>query len=76
MNHIDNLIAGGLTRLKPFIMELVCKKCTRVGEFGGANEAEALQRAKRDGWILEDDGHTVVCPRCPIHIDGGGNRIA
>ena len=76
MSHIDQLIERGLANLKPFMLELVCRKCTRANTFAARNEEEAIAKAIEDGWVRGEDFMYFICPKCPVHVDGKGHRVA
>lgn len=76
MSHIDQLIERGLTNLRPFMLELVCKKCTRSETFAAGSQDEAVRKAGEDGWVMADDETHFICPKCPVHVDGKGHRVA
>ena len=44
-------------------LRLVCVKCTRGGDFAGAERRAAITAALKAGWVRR--GSNVVCPRCP-----------
>ena len=44
-------------------LRLVCVKCTRGGDFAGAERADAIAAALLAGWVRR--GGKVVCPKCP-----------
>lgn len=49
-------------------LTVTCMKCTKVAYFAGDTRAEAIWRARNDGWsIWEHEGQKrEVCPDCPV----------
>lgn len=50
------------------VLHLVCGKCTREAIFRGADQIEAAQTAKKEGWAKQGD--KMVCPKCPAPRSG------
>lgn len=47
-------------------LELVCRKCTRTAVFSGVDQADAVQKARNDGWVVSTLGEgVIICPECP-----------
>lgn len=46
------------------VLQLLCRKCTRIGRYPAHDRAIATMQAHRKGWHFERDGK-AVCPRCP-----------
>lgn len=64
LRTVQSIVEGALLEQH---LTVTCRKCTRQETFHGARKADAVDAARRAGWIYDGTGPTPfeVCPDCP-----------
>lgn len=50
---------------KEFAIRLCCKKCGRYGSFVAETAVDAMQKARKKGWVRDHIDLKEICHKCP-----------